>query len=102
MEKGSNLPQSLVLSPSPVNDLAEEEADVLRALGEAAHEVGIPGVAEGGVDADGHATPGDLLTEILPHTVEELHLVRVAELSGDLRRAAEQHVVVGGDGRGAA
>jgi hypothetical protein len=81
-------------------EVLREEEDVRGALGEAAHEVGVPLGAEGDVDANAEALRGELALEVAADAVEHL------ELEGGLRDSLFGHeatdlgndgFVVGGD-----
>src|SRR3977135_903833 len=73
---------------SPAEKMAEEEADVGGALGEAAHEIGEPVLAERDVDADAIAVPDQASLQVGANAVEHLKL---EVIFGDLlgRRMAD-------------
>src|SRR6266545_3533214 len=82
-------------------EVAGEEENVGGALGEAAHEVGVPGAAEGYVDADPVALGGEAALEGAADAVEHLELEGVfgnAAGGGEVDGLVEDALVVGGDG----
>ena len=77
-----------------------EEEDVGGALGEAAHEVGVPLGAEGDVDADAIAFGGEAALEVAADAVEHLELEGVLVdlvLVDEVAHLVDDGLVVGGD-----
>src|SRR5258707_3768696 len=86
--------------PLVLEEVFGEEEDVGGALGEAAHEVGVPLRAEGDVDADAVALGGEAALEIAAYAVEHLELEGVLVdlvLVDEVAHLVDDGLVVGGD-----
>src|ERR1041385_5710755 len=93
-------PRAAVTRASALEKVLHNEPDVCGALGQASHEVRIPGLPVRDIDAHGVALAREFLLKVAPHAVEHLKLEAVfadALLARESFRGFDHVLVVRGD-----